>query len=253
MTFLLNPHRFTPPAWEFVNSSTFGTSTSGNISASAIPPGPIGELLYCNIFFRGSVGFTWPAAWTMVYQDTTGNTANNQQVGVQSGYIIRTEANIGTGSYTPVFTRTGGNHTVASIAVVRSRRGIPSFNNYSQLENLTQTTSYSCPALDIVTNESLVFCSVGVAINYVLPIDRGGFYAENMPYAAPTPNTDAFTYRRNTWLNYWYNGWSAGAINISGWGHMYLDGARIGTTGTFQGTGLENSSHYAVAASFNPL
>lgn len=91
------------------------TATGGNLTLSEPASSQSGDLLVACIAYRSNAAFTVPSGWTLIAQESSGDT--NSNAGIASGimaYIVR-------GSSAPdlTFTRTGGN--VARGAIVRYR------------------------------------------------------------------------------------------------------------------------------------
>lgn len=195
----------TPPAasaaFAFVGAGTVATATSGNITLTEPAGCQAGDILVVPIAYRGSAPFTAPAGWTMIEQQSSGNTDVDQTTNIASAalaYIVR-----GASEPSLVFTRTAGDVARAAMLAYRPASGTVSVVASSSNTLATAGTAGSTGGLTTDVNGCLLVAALSGADNVAAAVS--GFTAATAPTGTSgtseitsAPSSTAWSLRRGT-------------------------------------------------------
>ena len=230
--------------WEYVGIGAGTSPTSGNATPTEPAGVAQGDLLVCVIAYRDTAAFTAPAGWTIVQQQSSGNTDVDVPTSIASGliaYIVR-----GASAPSYVFTRTGGDIAIPRVTAYRPVNGTITFDESNSVTLGVAGTTVSMTGFTTNAANSLIVVGACGASNS----SATDFDAATDPTtgsgAGNTTTTGTIT--AGTWRRRNSTGSSNGAdTNVS-----IADAVRAtaGATGDIQYTAAASRRHVIVGAAF---
>lgn len=231
-------------SWEYIANGAFASSTSGNVTPTEPTGAAQGDLLVCVIAYRDTAAFTAPAGWTIVQQQSSGNTDVDVTTSIASGLIAYIVRGASAPSYT--FTRTGGDIAIARVMAYRPVGGTITFDESNSATLGTAGTTVSMTGFTTNDADSLIVVGACGASNS----NATAFDAATDPTtgsgAGNTTTTGTIT--AGTWRRRNATGSTNGAdTNLS-----IADAVRAtaGATGDIQYTAAASRRHAIVGAAF---
>ena len=231
-------------SWEYVGIGAGTTVSSGNATPTEPAGAASGDLLVCVISYRGSAAFTAPSGWTIVEQESSGNTDVDVSTSIASGliaYIVR-----GASAPSYVFTRTGGDVAIPRVTAYRPVGGTITFDESNSATLGTAGTTVSMTGFTTNDANSLIVVGACGASNSTAT----DFDAATDPTTGSGSGSSTATgaIAAGTWRRRNSTGTTTGAdTNIS-----IADAVRAtaGATGDIQYTAAASRRHVIVGAAF---
>lgn len=228
-------------AWSVPRVGAVTTVASGNI-APAIPSGAARyDLLVMFCSYRGSAAFTAPAGWTIVEQESSGDTdATN---GIASGFLAWAIRGITAPSTT--FTRTGGDVATARIHAYSGAADAP-FDVSSAFTLASASATATTPGVTTAEDGSLLVGMVACGDN----LTTSGFDAATDPATASGATDTTTPPTAGTWIERSDAGTGTGADTALATFDAIK--ATAGATGDFTATVSTAAQHVMIVAAFSP-
>ena len=231
-------------SWSYVGVGAGTSPTSGNVTPTEPTGAAQGDLLVCVISYRSSAAFTAPAGWTIVQQESSGNTDVDVSTSIASGLIAYIVRGASAPSYT--FTRTGGDIAIARVVAYTPVGGTITFDESNSATLGSASTTVSMTGLTTNAADSLIVVGACGASNSTAT----AFVAATDPStgSGASSTTTAGTIVSGTWRRRNSTGSTNGAdTNIS-----IADAVRAtaGATGDIQYTAAASRCHVIVGAAF---
>lgn len=231
-------------SWSYVGIGGGTSPTSGNVTPTEPTGAAQGDLLVCVISYRGSAAFTAPAGWTIVQQESSGNTDVDVSTSIASGLIAYIVRGASAPSYT--FTRTGGDIAIARVVAYTPVGGTITFDESNSATLGSAGTTVSMTGLTTNAANSLIVVGACGASNSAASAFDAATDPTTGSGAGNTTTTGTIT--AGTWRRRNSTGSTNGAdTNIS-----IADAVRAtaGATGDIQYTAASSRRHAIVGAAF---
>ena len=231
-------------SWELVAVGGGVGGSSGNATPSEPTGAAQGDLLVAVISYRDTATFTAPAGWTIVEQESSGNTDVDVSTSIASGLIAYIIRGASAPSYT--FTRTGGDVYLSRVVAYRPVGGTITFDESNSATLGSASTTVSMTGFTTNAADSLIVVGSCGASNST----ASAFVAATDPSTGSgvTTSTSPGAIATGTWRRRNSSGSTNGAdTNLS-----IADAVRAtaGATGDIQYTAASSRRHAIVGAAF---